>query len=155
MTSWYSEATILPAFDSKSTPVISHSRPFPELCLKQIQEHFQCSRVYIIASRSLSKNTSSLEDLKSALGSRVAGVRIGISPHTPIPEIVDILAEVKALNIDCIVTLGAGSLTDGAKLVRFAIANDAWTRDEIDTLWGGRSHNPNMREALHLSLIHI
>jgi alcohol dehydrogenase class IV len=105
--------------------------------------------VYIIASRSLSKNTSSVEDLKSALGSRVAGVRIGISPHTPIPEVVDILAEVKTLNIDCIVTLGAGSLTDGAKLARFAIANDAWTRDEIDTLWGGKSHNPNMRATLH------
>ena len=149
MASWYSEATSRPAFDSKPTPVISYGRPFPELCRKQVQEHFQCSQVYIIASRSLSKNTSSLEDLKSALGDRVAGVRIGISPHTPIPEIVDILAEVKTLNIDCIVTLGAGSLTDGAKLVRFAIANDAWTRDEIDTLWGGKSHNPNMRETLH------
>ncbi|KAI1070365.1 hypothetical protein NW752_010395 [Fusarium irregulare] len=153
MASWYNEATTRPAFDSKPTPVISFGRPFPELCLKQVQEHFQCSRVYIIASRSLSNNTSSLEDLKSALGDRVAGVRIGISPHTPILEIVDILAEVKTLNVDCIVTLGAGSLTDGAKLVRFAIANDAWSRDEIDTLWGGKSHNPKMRETLHKPMI--
>lgn len=149
MASWFSKETTRSAFDSKPTPVISFGRPFPEICLKQIQERFQCSRVYIIASRSLSKNTSSLGDLTSALGDRVAGVRIGISPHTPIPEIVDILAEVKPLNIDCIVTLGAGSITDGAKLVRFALANDAWTREDIDTLWGGKSHNPNMRKTLH------
>ncbi|KAM0396885.1 hypothetical protein ACHAQC_004407 [Fusarium culmorum] len=148
MTSWFNKETTRPAFHSKPTPLISFGRPFPEICLKQVQERFQCSRVYIIASCSLSKNTSSLEDLKSALGDLVAGVRIGISPHTPILEIVDILAEVKLLDIDCIVTLGAGSITDGAKLVRFAMANEAWTREDIDTLWGGKSHNPKMRETL-------
>jgi alcohol dehydrogenase class IV len=149
MASWFSEETTRPAFNSKPTPLISFGRPFPEICLKQLQERFKSSRVYIIVSRSLSKNTSSLEDLKSALGDRVAGVHIGISPHTPIPEIVDILVEIKPLNIDCIVTLGAGSITDGAKLLRFALANDAWTREDIDTLWGGKSHNPKMRETLH------
>ncbi|SCO90384.1 related to Fe-containing alcohol dehydrogenase [Fusarium oxysporum] len=149
MASWYTTETTHPAFDNKPTPLISFGQPFQEICLKQVQYRFKSSRVFIIASRSLSKNTSYVEDLKSALGDRIADVHIGISPHTPILEIVDILAEVKPLNIDCIVTLGAGSITDGAKLVRFAIANDTWTEEEVGTLWGGKSHNPHKREDLH------
>ncbi|KAL9561870.1 hypothetical protein ACKAV7_013793 [Fusarium commune] len=153
MASWYTEETNRPAFDNKPTPLISFGRPFPEICLKQAQTRFKSSRGFIIASRSLSKDTSYVEDLKASLGDHVSGIHIGISPHTPIPEIVDILAEVKPLNIDCIATLGAGSITDGAKLVRFAIANNAWTEEEIGTLWGGKSHNPNKREDLKKPVI--
>ncbi|KAF5704099.1 alcohol dehydrogenase [Fusarium mundagurra] len=148
MTSWYTEETTRPAFDNKPAPLLSFGQPFPKICLKQVQDRFKSSRVFIIASRSLSKNTSYVEDLKSALVNRVAGVHIGISPHTPIPEIVDILSEVKPLNIDCNITLGTGSITDGAKLVRFTTANDAWTEEDIGTLFSGKSHNPNKREDL-------
>ncbi|KAG7423098.1 Copper-containing nitrite reductase [Fusarium oxysporum f. sp. raphani] len=123
--------------------------PFQQACCKHLETNFKRSRVYIIASASLSKNTSYVDQLKSALDGLVVGVRIGISPHTPISEIVDILADVKDLEVDCIVTLGAGSITDGAKLVRFAFANQAWTEKEIDTLWGGKSHNPNKRDVLN------
>ncbi|KAM0338170.1 hypothetical protein ACHAPU_011420 [Fusarium lateritium] len=149
MTSWFKEEISQAAFDSKATPVISFGRPFAETCSKHVTERFKRSRVFIIASRSLSQNTSSLEDLESALGDRVAGAHVGISPHTPIPEIVAILSEVKSLDIDCLVTLGAGSITDGAKLIRFALANNALVAEDIDTLWGGKSHNPLKRETLH------
>ncbi|KAF5667046.1 alcohol dehydrogenase [Fusarium heterosporum] len=149
MASWFKEETSQAAFDNKPEPVISFGRPFAETCSKHVTKRFKSSRVYIIVSRSLSRNTSSLEDLKSALGDRVAGVHIGISPHTPIPEIVAILSEVKSLDIDCIVTLGAGSITDGAKLIRFALVNNALTAEDIHTLWGGKSRNPRKRETLH------
>ncbi|KAG7410256.1 Dehydrogenase FUM7 [Fusarium oxysporum f. sp. raphani] len=149
MTSWFSQETCQPAFDDKLTPLVSFGLPFPQACCKHLKTNFKSSRVYIIASASLSKNTSYVDQLKSALDGLVVGVRIGISPHTPISEIVDILADVKDLEVDCIVTLGAGSITDGAKLVRFAFANGAWTEKEIDTLWGGKSHNPNKRDVLH------
>ncbi|EWG55634.1 hypothetical protein FVEG_17563 [Fusarium verticillioides 7600] len=89
-----------------------------------------------------SGNTPYVEDLKSALSKRGVDVHIGILPHTLIPEIIDILAEVKRLEIDCMVKLGAGSIMDGGKLIQFAIAN-GWTEDEIGMLWGGKSHNPN------------
>ncbi|KAL5611041.1 hypothetical protein FOBRF1_007158 [Fusarium oxysporum] len=149
MSSWFSQETYQPAFDDKLTPLVSFGLPFPQACCKHLKTNFKRPRVYIIASASLSKNTSYVDQLKSALEGLVVGVRIGISPHTPISEIVDILADVKDLEIDCIVTLGAGSITDGAKLVRFAFANQAWTEKEIDTLWGGKSHNPNKRDVLH------
>lgn len=90
----------------------------------------------------MSKNTPYVEDLKSALSKRGVDVHIGILPHTLIPEIIDILAEVKRLEIDCMVKLGAGNIMDGGKLIQFAIAN-GWTEDEIGMLWGGKSHNPD------------
>lgn len=149
MNSWFKEEITRPAFDNKPTPLISFGRPFAETCSKHVRDRFESTRVYIIASRSLSQNTSSLNDLESALGDRVAGIHIGISPHTPLPEIVAILTEVKSLNIDCMMTLGAGSITDGAKLIRFALANNAFTEEDIYTLWGGKSRNRNKRETLH------
>ncbi|KAF4415318.1 alcohol dehydrogenase [Fusarium acutatum] len=116
MSSWFSQETCQPAFDDKLTPLVSFGLPFPQACCKHLKTNFKRSRIYIIASASLSKNTSYVDQLKSELDGLVVGVRIGISPHKPISEIVDILADVKVLEIDCIVTLGAGSITDGAKL---------------------------------------
>ncbi|KAL2205520.1 Dehydroquinate synthase-like protein [Sarocladium strictum] len=159
MAEWYQkEETCHPAFPSKSTPLVSYGRPFPETCRNHITTAFKSSRVYLIASRSLSASTQHVQHLQQALGDSLVGTHIGISPHTPISEIVDILAKVKDLDIDCIVTLGAGSITDGAKLVRFALANDAWSEEELMTLWGGKSVNPKQRKTLHLPtipLIHI
>ncbi|KAF4430455.1 alcohol dehydrogenase [Fusarium acutatum] len=131
MASWYTGETTRPAFNNKPTPLLSFGRPFPETCLKQVQDRFKSSQDFIIVSRSLPKNTPYVEDIKSVLGERVIHIHVGISPHTPVPEIVDILAVVKPLNIVCIVTPGAGSITAGAKLVRFAIANDAWAEQGI------------------------
>ncbi|VUC37784.1 unnamed protein product [Clonostachys rosea] len=154
MAAWFRQDEICePAFQSKATPLVSYGRPFPETCRRHIVNDFKSSRVYLIASASLSRNSPYVELLKDALKDLLSGVHIGISPHTPISEVVDILAKVKDLNIDCIVTLGAGSITDGAKLVRFALANDAWSEEELKTLWGGKSVNPDKRETLHLPTI--
>ncbi|OCT47078.1 maleylacetate reductase [Cladophialophora carrionii] len=137
-----------PAFDKKPTPKISSGLPFQEACAKHVALTFKATRVFILASRSLSKQTDCLEKLKGALGDRVAGCRIGISPHTPISEVVEVIDDVRQLDIDCLVTLGAGSITDAAKLVRFAIANSAWDETAISTLWGGHSYNPSRRENI-------
>ena len=149
MADFFSAETFKPAFTDRPSPRISYGLHFPEAAAKHVKETFHASRVYIIASKSLSTNTDALERLKAALGDRTVGVRIGIGSHTPIADIVDIIAEVRPLEVDCLITLGAGSLTDGAKLVRFAIANDAYSVEDINTLWGGPSHsNPARRQDL-------
>jgi alcohol dehydrogenase class IV len=54
--------------------------------------------------------------LESALGEdRVAGVRKGMIPHTLYSELLTITKDIKNSGADCIVTLGGGSLIDGAK----------------------------------------
>ncbi|KAF2454139.1 hypothetical protein BDY21DRAFT_291986 [Lineolata rhizophorae] len=147
MAPFFGTETCRPAFDNKPTPRISYGLRFPEAVAAHVDSDFHSRSVFVIASRSLDAHTDAVSRLKAALGPRLAGVHVGISPHTPVPEVLDIVAEVRALGgVDCIVTLGAGSVTDGAKLVRFALANAAYDADALDTLWGkGGAVNPRRR----------
>ncbi|KAM0276430.1 hypothetical protein ACHAQH_006782 [Verticillium albo-atrum] len=142
MSSWFSDTeTSHPAFDIKSTPSVSYGLPFPDACSLHINNNFSSRRAYIIASASLTRNTDALDRLKKALGDRVAGAHVGISPHTPIQELVPIIAKAKDLDVDCLITLGAGSITDGAKLIRYALANKVYTTEDICSIRGQRPHD--------------
>jgi alcohol dehydrogenase class IV len=100
------------------SPWVSYGLPYYESCAKHIKENFNASKTYIIASRSLSRDTDKIEKLIEAIGKQnVVGVRKGMTPHTPWSEILSIADECRKSDADCVVTLGAGSLTDGAKLV--------------------------------------
>jgi alcohol dehydrogenase class IV len=124
--------TFRPAFDEQAanlpfmpidpsllpTPSISYGLPFPQACASHVRNTFHTSRVYIICSGTLSRNTDALERLTSALGEdQVVGVRKGMVSHTLWSEIMEIVTEAREAKADCLVTLGAGSLTDGAKIV--------------------------------------
>ncbi|KAF4335863.1 alcohol dehydrogenase [Fusarium beomiforme] len=147
-----------PAYEGRETPKVSYGLRFPEACLLHCRDSFSSSRVYVICSKSLAQNTDALERLRSALGGRVVGVRIGINPHTPIAQVLEVVKDASGLNIDCLVTLGAGSLTDAAKLVRLALANSVTTEEEMNTLWGTPKSNPALRNKIckpSIPLIHI
>lgn len=99
-------------------PDLSSGLPYYEACSKHIRDTFHASKIYIVASKSLSSNTDKLDKLISAIGKdRVAGVRKGITPHTPWSEVLQITKECREAGVDCVATLGAGSITDGCKLV--------------------------------------
>ncbi len=117
MTTNSPEETLHPAFPPSPHPLISYGLPFPSACLKHITSTFNASRVYVLSSGSLARNTSALRDLQSALGDKVVGTRIGMKPHTLWSEILEIVHEARESQADILVTLGAGSLTDGAKIV--------------------------------------
>lgn len=53
------------------------------------------------------------------------------SDFSPLDELLFIANEVKRLSIDCIVTLGGGSISDVSKSVKIATANDGFTRETI------------------------
>lgn len=100
------------------SPWVSYGRPYDESCAKHIKETYRASRVYIIASGSLAKNTDRVDKLIDAIGKEnVVGLRRGFTPHTLWSEVLSITSECREAKADCIVTLGAGSITDGAKLV--------------------------------------
>lgn len=48
---------------------------------------------------------------------RVAGVRFGMKPHMIMSEVLEVTADARRPDADLIVTLGGGSLIDGAKAV--------------------------------------
>lgn len=101
---------------------ISYRLPYQDACVKHVTKTFQSSKVYIIASGSLSRNTEHVKRLQESLGEKVVGTRYGMQPHTLWSEILQVSMEAKDLNADLLITLGAGSLTDGAKIV--ALVND-------------------------------
>lgn len=111
--------TIRRAFASRDEPRIAYGIPFPEATASQASTYFHASKIYVICSGSLSRNTDALERLKTALGDKLAGVRIGMKPHTLWSEVVEIINDAKSVGADLLVTLGAGSLTDAAKIVSF------------------------------------
>ncbi|ESZ97416.1 hypothetical protein SBOR_2194 [Sclerotinia borealis F-4128] len=135
--------TYTPAFPPKSKPYISTGIPFPEACAHHIKNTFHASKIYIIVSNSISK-TSNFSSLQQQLGDQVVGVRYGIKPHTPWDDILEIVHDMREKEADIIVTLGAGSLTDGAKVISFALANNVSTREELYSL-SAEAKTPNLK----------
>lgn len=110
--------TVRTAFADRSLPLLSYGTPYPEATARHVRDTFHASRVYIICSGSLARSTDALQKLKKALGEKlVAGVRVGMKSHTLWSEVVEIIKDARAVEADLILTLGAGSLTDGAKIV--------------------------------------
>ncbi|KAF2702721.1 putative Fe-containing alcohol dehydrogenase [Pleomassaria siparia CBS 279.74] len=126
------------------SPWVSYGRPYYESCAKHVRDTFNASRIYIIASRSLTRNTDKVDKLVNALGKdNVVGVRNGMTPHTLWSDILSITAECRDLETDCVVTIGAGSITDGAKLVVLCLANNITTLGELSHYAVGNPNPPS------------
>jgi alcohol dehydrogenase class IV len=108
-----------PAFADRPVPLLSYGLPFASSLLKHVDDTFHASKLYVVCSKSLAKNTSYLDDLKQQLGDKLVGTRVGMRSHSLWSEILEVVADVKRCEADCIVTLGAGSLTDAAKVVSY------------------------------------
>ncbi|PHH83258.1 hypothetical protein CDD82_2678 [Ophiocordyceps australis] len=137
-----------PAFNRQPTPAISYGIRFPDACAKHVTTDLASERIYVIASNSLASKTDALQQLTAALGSRLVGVRKGVGAHTPLDHVVEIVTEARDLDIDCLVTLGSGSITDCAKIVRFALANSAYDLNSVSKLGGehnGKWEKPTIR----------
>lgn len=110
--------TFRPAFSDRARPLLSYGIPFPSAAANHVRKTFKASRVYVICSGSLARNTDALSQLKESLGEEtVVGVRVGMKSHTQWSEVVEIVRDARQTQADILVTLGAGSLTDGAKIV--------------------------------------
>ncbi|TVY86168.1 U3 small nucleolar RNA-associated protein, partial [Lachnellula willkommii] len=57
--------------------------------------------------------------LKKALGDKIVGTRFGFKPHSPWDDLVETANNIQKTGADLIITLGAGSLTDGVKVITF------------------------------------
>ena len=104
------------------SPHVSHGLRYYQACVKHIAETFGVSRVWILASESLAKHTSHLPRLHAAIDGRlgedsVLGITRGVKPHSSYSDILRIANEARARNVQLIVTIGGGSLTDAAKIV--------------------------------------
>ncbi len=73
------------------------------------------------------------------LGARCAATFDAMPPHTPRSAVIAAAEQARAANADLIVTVGGGSITDGAKAVQLCLANDIRNLDAIDRIRAGQT----------------
>ncbi|KAJ3564711.1 hypothetical protein NPX13_g7749 [Xylaria arbuscula] len=105
-----------------------------------------------MASKSLSAQTQYLAKLEATLGEKHVGTWIGVKPHSPYDDLVEILRDIKAKEADCLVTLGGGSLTDSAKFIVYVLENGV---DAVDDVIKMEKALANTGNAPRVSLVFI
>jgi alcohol dehydrogenase class IV len=111
--------------DNPSPPYthISYGLNYDEACTKHVEKTFHAERVYLVASTTLARETAFVSNLEKALGTRLVRTWRGIRPHSPWDDLVPIINDMRELKPDLLVTLGGGSLADGAKVIVYGLAN--------------------------------
>ena len=117
---------------SKMDEVI-FGRPAAEAVADQA-DRLNASRVFLLVSGTLNRKTKEVENIRKALGNRHAGTFDAMLPHTPRSCVIAAADEARDAKADLLVTVGGGSVTDGAKAVQLCLANDVSSPDALDTL---------------------
>jgi len=91
-------------------------------------------RVFIVASKSLARNTPVIRTISEALGSRHAGLFDGCVQHTPRASVVAAARAVRAAAPDLIVTVGGGTVIDTVKVLQICLAHDVDSTEGLDGL---------------------
>jgi maleylacetate reductase len=96
-------------------------------------------RVFLMVSGTLNRTTDEIDKLRLALGNKCVGTFDRMPPHTPRSAVIAAAEQARQARADLIVTLGGGSITDGAKAVQLCLANDVRTPEAMDAV---RAPNP-------------
>ena len=106
-------------------------RPATEVVAEEALR-YQAERVFVMASGTLNRTTDEVVKIRRALGNRFAGLFNQMPPHTPRRAVIEAAAMAREAGADLIVTIGGGSVTDGAKAVQLCLANDIRTAEALD-----------------------
>jgi maleylacetate reductase len=106
-------------------------KPFSEALAQEV-DRLDARAVFVMASGTLSRETDLVERLRQTLGNRFAGLCAKIGAHTPRIDVVAAANSARDSGADLIVTLGGGSITDGAKMVGLCLGNDVTTPERLD-----------------------
>lgn len=92
------------------------------------------SRAFLMVSGTLNRKTDEIEKIRARLGPRCVATFDAMPPHTPREAVIAAAEQARTSEADLIVTVGGGSITDGAKAVQLCLANNVRTTDGIDTI---------------------
>jgi len=92
------------------------------------------TRAFLMVSGTLNRETDEIAKIRDSLGPRCAGTFDAMPPHTPREAVIAAAEQARAAGADLIVTVGGGSITDGAKAVQLCLANNIRSVDGIDDI---------------------
>jgi maleylacetate reductase len=118
-------------------------RPAAEAAAEQITR-LDAKRAFLMVSGTLNRQTGEVEKIRQALGPRYAGTFDAMPPHTPREAVIAAAGQAREAGADLIVTVGGGSITDGAKAVQLCLANDISSVDDIDRIRASKGVAPAM-----------
>lgn len=108
-------------------------RPAPAAVLEEV-ERIGAQRVFIVASKSLSRGTPAVRAIALALGARHCGLFDECVAHTPWPSVLAAAAAVRAARPDLIVTVGGGTPIDTVKILQICLAHGVTDEEGMDAL---------------------
>ena len=102
------------------------------------------SRVFILASSHLNRQTDEIRRIEAALGARHAATHDGIQPHAPRSDVLAAATRARAIKADLVVTVGGGSVTDAGKILLICLKHNITTIDQFDDYRVRVDHDGNM-----------
>jgi maleylacetate reductase len=118
-------------------------RPAAEAVAAQL-DRLGATRAFLMVSGTLNRNTDEIEKIRGRLGSRCVATFDAMPPHTPREAVIAAAEQARRAGADLIVTVGGGSITDGAKAVQLCLANDVRTVDGIEAIRARKGAAPPM-----------
>jgi maleylacetate reductase len=106
-------------------------RPAAEAIAGQM-DRLGADRALLMVSGTLNRETDEIEKIRQRLGPRCVATFDAMPPHTPREAVVAATEQARTAGADLIVTVGGGSITDGAKAVQICLANDVRNVEDID-----------------------
>ena len=119
-------------------------QPAAEAIVAQM-DRLSAQRAFLMVSRTLNQSTDEIEKIKHLLGARCVAVFDGMPPHTPREAVVEATQQARVADADLIVTVGGGSITDGAKAVQICLANDVCSVADIDAVRAVKGVMPQIK----------
>jgi maleylacetate reductase len=107
-------------------------------------DRLRASRAFLMISGTLDRTTDEIAKIRERLGPRCVATFDAMPPHTPREAVIAATELARRANADLIVTVGGGSITDGAKAVQLCLANDVSTVEDIDRIRARNGVAPDM-----------
>ena len=128
---------------------VIYGKPFAE-ALAGEANRLGANAVFVLAGGTLSRTTGVLDQVRDALGNKLAGVCTQMGAHTPRTDVVAAANAARDAGADLLATIGGGSVTDAAKMVGLCLGNDITAPEQLDKLRAetrpdGSTHRPPVK----------